>query len=108
MRIKIIDSTGVEWYSECIGKVFEVHSKSRKGGKNKYVVRLDKEDRHLMNGYMYGWVHKKHCIKIPEIIDGKCVWCKEIVNFEQNEYEPTLEHGICKCGISYTRGKKKG
>ena len=60
-----------------------------------------------MNGYMYGWVDKKHCTLINVLIDGKCTLCKETINFEQNEYEPTLEHGICKCGISYTREKMK-
>ena len=33
MKLKIINSTGIEWYSKCIGKMFKVHSKSRKGGK---------------------------------------------------------------------------
>ncbi|MDU2672631.1 MAG: hypothetical protein E7C49_11530 [Clostridium sp.] len=61
MEIEIINSTGVEWYKDCIGKIFKVQSESRKGGRGKYVVRLEKVDRHLMNGYQYGWVKKEHC-----------------------------------------------
>lgn len=61
MEIEIIKSNGYEWYKDCIGKRFTFHSESRKGGRNKYVVRLNKEDRHLMNGYNYGWVLKEHC-----------------------------------------------
>lgn len=61
MEIEIIKSNGYEWYKDCIGNRFTVHSESRKGGRNKYVVRLNKEDRHLMNGYNYGWVLKEHC-----------------------------------------------
>jgi len=61
MEIEIIKSNGYEWYKDCIGKRFTVHSESRKGGRNKYVVRLNKEDRHLMNKHPYGWVLKEHC-----------------------------------------------
>lgn len=61
MEIEITNSTGVEWYKDCIGKRFKVQSESRKGGKGKYVLRLEKVDRHLMNGYQYGWVNKEHC-----------------------------------------------
>lgn len=61
MEVEIINSTGVEWYKDCIGKRFKVQSESRKGGKGKYVLRLEKEDRHLMNGYIYGWADKEHC-----------------------------------------------
>ena len=56
MEIEIINHTGVEWY--------KVQSESRKGGKGKYVVRLSKDDRGLMNGYPYGWVDKEHCVII--------------------------------------------
>jgi len=52
MEIEIIKSNGYEWYKDCIGKRFTVHSESRKGGRNKYVVRLNKEDRHLMNEHL--------------------------------------------------------
>ena len=61
MIIEIIKSNGFEWYKDCIGKRFVVQSKSKKGGRDKYVVRLGKEDRYLMNGYPYGWVLKEHC-----------------------------------------------
>lgn len=61
MEVEIIKSDGYEWYKDCIGKRFVVQSESKKGGKGKYVVRLNKEDRHLMNGYNYGWVLKEHC-----------------------------------------------
>ena len=62
MKLIILKSTGDEWYKKCIGRDFVIHSESRKGGKDKYIVRLNKEDRWLMNGYMYGWVDKEHCI----------------------------------------------
>lgn len=68
MEIEIISSTGVEWYKDCIGKRFKVQSESRKGGRGKYVVRLEKEDRVLMNGHMYGWVDKEHCKEVKPII----------------------------------------
>lgn len=42
MEIEIISSTGIEWYKDCIGKRFKVQSESRKGGRGKYVVRLEK------------------------------------------------------------------
>ncbi|MCJ8343308.1 MAG: hypothetical protein MJH09_10780 [Cetobacterium sp.] len=61
MKIKIIKSEGNKWYKDCIGKQFEVHSESKKGGRGKYIVRIKKEDRHLMNGYIYGWVKKEDC-----------------------------------------------
>ena len=61
IEIEVIKSDGYEWYKDCIGKRFVVQSESKKGGKGKYVVRLNKEDRHLMNGYNYGWVLKEHC-----------------------------------------------
>lgn len=60
MYLKIVKSSGSEWYKKCIGKMFKVHSESKKGGKGKYIVRLEKDDRWLMNGYIYGWVDKKH------------------------------------------------
>ena len=68
MEIEIIKSTGTEWYKDCIGKRFKVQSESRKGGRGKYVVRLEKEDRSLMNGYMYGWVDKEHCKEVKPIV----------------------------------------
>lgn len=64
MEIEIIKSNDYEWYKNCVGKKFIVHSESRKGGKDNYIVRLNKEDRHLMNGYPYGWVSKEHCIAV--------------------------------------------
>ena len=67
MEIEIISSTGIEWYKDCIGKRFKVQSESRKGGRGKYVVRLEKEDRVLMNGHMYGWVDKEHCILLKPL-----------------------------------------
>lgn len=68
MEIEIISSTGIEWYKDCIGKRFKVQSESRKGGRGKYVVRLEKEDRVLMNWHMYGWVDKKHCKEVKLIV----------------------------------------
>lgn len=62
MKLRIMKSSGNEWYRNSIGKEFIVHSESKKGGKGKYVVRLNKEDRHLMNGSVYGWVDMKHCL----------------------------------------------
>lgn len=61
MKIKIIKSEGLKWYKDCIGREFIIQSESRKGGRGNYVVRLNKEDRHLMNGYIYGWVDKNDC-----------------------------------------------
>lgn len=60
-KIKIIYSNCEKcWYNNCIGNEYIVQSKSRKGGKGKYIVRIPKEDRHLMNGYMYGWIDIEH------------------------------------------------
>lgn len=61
MKMKIIKSEGLKWYKDCINKEFIVQSESRKGGRGKYVVRLNKEDRYLMNEYIYGWVDKDDC-----------------------------------------------
>jgi len=68
MEVKIIKCEGNEWYKDCIGMRFVVQSESRKGGKGKYVLRLEGEDRHLMNGYMYGWVRKEHCEEVKPLI----------------------------------------
>ena len=68
MIVEVINSTGVEWYKDCVGKRFKVQSESKKGGKGKYVLRLEKEDRHLMNGYVYDWIDKEHC----KIVEGSC------------------------------------
>jgi len=54
------NQTSQESYDFSRGR-FKVQSESRKSGKGKYVVRLNKEDRYLMNGYNYGWVLKEHC-----------------------------------------------
>jgi len=62
--IKIISCDDYEWYKDCIGEIFKVHSESRKGGKDKWVVRLTQEQRKYMNGYSYGWVSKNHCEEI--------------------------------------------
>lgn len=104
MKVKIISSTGIEWYRNCIGKVFGVKSESRKGGKGKYVVILPKHQRYLMNGYMYGWIDKEHCevMETPTIKNGKCSRCNGDITFTGNEYEPSLKHGMCSCGISFT------
>lgn len=73
MDLKIMKSTDKEWYSSCIGKRFTIHSESRKGGRGKYIVRLEKGDRWLMNGHMYGWVDKEHCILLKPIdLEFKC------------------------------------
>lgn len=61
MTIKIINAQKDTWYENCLDKTFVVQSESRKGGKGKYVVRLNKKDRHLMNGYVYGWIDKEDC-----------------------------------------------
>ena len=79
MDLKIVKSTGNEWYSECTGERFTIHSESKKGGRGKYVVRIPKQLRELMNGHMYGWVDKKDCVLLKELpteyklttIDGK-------------------------------------
>lgn len=60
IKINKITNSNV-WYKNCLNKEFKVQSESRKGGNGKYVVRLNKEDRNLMNGYMYGWVKKEDC-----------------------------------------------
>lgn len=67
MDLKIMKSTGDEWYSKCIGERFTIHSESKKGGRGKYVVRIPKHLRWLMNGYMYGWVDKEHCILLKPL-----------------------------------------
>lgn len=61
MTIKIINVQKDTWYENCLDKTFVVQSESRKDGKGKYVVRLNKKDRYLMNGYVYGWVDKEDC-----------------------------------------------
>ena len=33
MDLKIMKSTGKEWYDKCIGERFTIHSESKKGGK---------------------------------------------------------------------------
>lgn len=60
IKINKITNSNV-WYKNCLNKEFKVQSESRKGGKGKYIVRLNREDRHLMNGYIYGWVKKEDC-----------------------------------------------
>lgn len=72
MKIRIIKSDNC-WYDDLIGTEFIVQSTSRKGGKGKYVVRMPKELKHLMNGYMYGWVEQEHC----EIIEDNDDLTKE-------------------------------
>lgn len=67
MKIQIIKSDLNCWYNGLEGYEFKVQSKSKKGGKGKYVVRIPKELRHLMNGYMYGWVDKYDCIEVGNI-----------------------------------------
>ena len=68
MKIKIINTPKDTWYRDCLNKEFIVQSESRKGSKGKYIVRLNKEDRHLMNGYIYGWVNKNDCEVIGALI----------------------------------------
>lgn len=69
MKVQIIKSEKSYWYHGLEGCVFKVQSESKKGGKGKYVVRIPKELRHLMNGYMYGWIDKNDCIQIFENVD---------------------------------------
>lgn len=69
MKIQIVKSESNCWYKDLKGYTFKVQSESKKGGKGKYVVRIPKELRHLMNGYMYGWVDKNDCIQVIESID---------------------------------------
>ena len=64
MKVQIIKSGDNCWYKGLEGKEFVVQSESKKGGKGKYVVRIPKELRYLMNGYIYGWVDKEDCIQI--------------------------------------------
>lgn len=64
MKIQIIKSDKDCWYRGLEGKEFKVQSQSRKGGKGKYVVRVPKELRHLMNGYVYGWIDINDCIEL--------------------------------------------
>lgn len=66
MKIKIIKSDDYCWYKDLIDTEFIVQSESRKGGKGKYVVRIPKELRYLMNGYMYGWVEQRDCVIVEE------------------------------------------
>lgn len=61
MIVKIINAQENTWYENCLNKEFIVQSESKKGGKGKYVVRINKEDRYLMNGYTYGWIDKEDC-----------------------------------------------
>lgn len=67
LDLKITKSTGNEWYSKCIGERFTIHSESKKGGRGKYVVRIPKHLIRLMNGHMYGWVDKEHCILLKPL-----------------------------------------
>ena len=67
MKVQIIKSDKVCWYKGLEGEEFIVQSESRKGGKGKYVVRIPKSLRHLMNGHMYGWVDKDDCIEIDNV-----------------------------------------
>ena len=67
LDLKIMKSTGKECYDKCIGERFTIHSESKKGGKGKYIVRIPKHLRWLMNGYMYGWVDKEHCILLKPL-----------------------------------------
>lgn len=69
MKIQIIKSDDNCWYKGLEGNEFVVQSESKKGGKGKYVVRIPKELRHLMNGYIYGWVDKEDCIKMLNGVD---------------------------------------
>ena len=81
-------STGNEWYSKCIGERFTIHSESKKGGRGKYVVRIPKHLIWLMNGHMYGWVDKEHCILLkPLPCDYKLMNKQggEEVNYELRE-----------------------
>ena len=48
MDLKIMKSTGKEWYDKCIGERFTIHSESKKGGRGKYVVRIPKHLRELI------------------------------------------------------------
>ena len=48
-------------------KISTIHSESKKGGRGKYVVRIPKHLRELMNGHMYGWVDKEHCILLKPL-----------------------------------------
>lgn len=66
MKIKIVSSDCNNWYKNCIGEIFPVHSESRKGGRGKWVVNIPHKHRHLTNGHMYGWIEKDDC-KILEI-----------------------------------------
>lgn len=63
MRVKIIDSTGIEWYSDYIGDIFKVEAIPR-GGFKHILVKCD--------GERYGYVNKKHCVPVYEIEFGKC------------------------------------
>ena len=67
MYVKIVKCNGNEWYRKCIGQKFKVHSESRKNVRDKYMVKLEKQDRWLIDGYMYAWVDKKHCILLKAI-----------------------------------------
>ena len=50
-----------------------LRSESRKGGKGKYVVRLNKENRYLMNGYNYGMsINEKINLTINSHITKNC------------------------------------
>lgn len=67
MKVQIIKSEKHYWYDGLEGYVFKVQSESKKGGRGKYVVRIPKSLRHLMNGYIYGWVDKDDCIEVGYI-----------------------------------------
>ena len=54
MKIKIVKSDDYRWYKNLIDTEFIVQSESRKGGKGKYVIRIPKELRYLMNICMVG------------------------------------------------------
>lgn len=115
-------------FYEVIGNIYEIQSYCRDNMKSKYELKkvvcdygIYEDDKLIlvlhdfMNAKLileilkYDEAHKRYekkYIVIPKVENTKCSICNTTIHFTDNEYEPSLQHGTCKCGFSYTREKK--